>query len=253
MNLPKTRTWQDFWLLDRSWRVLIFITALSVIWLTRDFGWHVVWESGPFLLKGLATSWMLALASTALGLVAAIPLAAARTYGPTGIRHIAAGAVELVRATPEIMVIFWVFFSMPLFTGYAVPSWLAAVAALTIIAAVHLAEVIRGGLCSVPQHQWDGAFATGLSGLQAFLYVVLPQAMRNMIPAFVAQLVMLFKATSLVYVVGVVEFFRSVSIVNNAAVAPYALYTLLAVVYFACCWLLSLVVRRFDPRYLLVE
>jgi His/Glu/Gln/Arg/opine family amino acid ABC transporter permease subunit len=235
------------------WRGAILLALLGAAWQTRDFGWDVVWKSAPFLLKGLAASWALALLAIVLGSVIAVPLAAARAYGPAGIRHAAAGAIEIIRATPEIMVIFWAFFAVPLFMGGAVPAWLAAIGALTVIAAVYLAEVIRGGLNSVSRHQWEAALASGLTRLQAFVHVVLPQALRNMLPAFVAQLAMLFKVTSLVSIVGVVEFFRAVTIVNNAAVAPYALYALMAIVYFTCCWFLTWVVRRFDPRYLLAE
>src|SRR3546814_2038607 len=117
----------------------------------------------------------------------------------------------------------------------------------------HLAEVVRGGLVSVPQGQWDAALAIGLSPGQALLRVVLPQALRNMLPALVAQLVSLFKTTSLAYVVGVVEFFRAVSIVNNAVFAPYALSLTLAAGYLLCCGLPTWCVRRLDPDYLLAS
>ena len=138
-------------------------------------------------------------------------------------------------------------------TGYAISSWLAAIVALSTIAAAYLAEIIRAGLLSVSPLQWEAGLASGLSHLQAFLHIVLPQAVRNMVPALLAQFVMLFKATSLVAVIGVVEFFRAVSIVNNMIVAPYALYTLLAVVYFVCSWVLTSLVRRWDPEYVLSE
>src|SRR3546814_7504942 len=134
---------------------------------------------------------------------------------PAGLRHAVVLLIELLRATPELLVVFWLFFGLPAVTDQALSGWTAAVAALSLIAAAHLAEVVRGGLVSVPQGQWDAALAIGLSPGQALLRVVLPQALRNMLPALVAQLVSLFKTTSLAYVVGVVEFFRAVSIVNN--------------------------------------
>lgn len=238
---------------ERWWRLFLLALILWAAWMARDLRWAVVWESRSFLLKGLATSWGLALVSIGLGAAAAIPLAAARVYGPTGLRHAAAAVVELVRATPELMVVFWIFFAFPAVIGHAISNWTAAIAALSVIAAAYLAEVIRGGLYSVPAEQWDAALSTGLSRPQVFVYVVLPQAVRNMAPALVAQLVMLFKTTALVYVIGVIEFFRAVTIVNNVAFAPYALYLTMAAAYFVCCWLLGWVVRRFDPKYLLVE
>src|SRR3546814_6816617 len=91
--------------------------------------------------------------------------------------------IELVRATPELLVVFWLFFGLPAVTGKAVSGWTAAVAALSVIAAAHLAEVVRGGLVSVPEGQWDAARAIGLNPRQALLRVVLPQPLRNMLPA----------------------------------------------------------------------
>ncbi|NIA70443.1 amino acid ABC transporter permease [Pelagibius litoralis] len=238
---------------ERYWRLTLLAVVLWAAWMARDLGWAVVWESAPFLLKGLAISWVLALTSIGLGALAAVPLAVARVYGPVGLRHAAVAVIEVVRATPELMIVFWIFFAFPALIGQAVSNWTAAVAALSVIAAAYLAEVIRGGLYSVPKEQWDAALSAGLSRGQAFVYVVLPQALRNMVPALVAQLVSLFKTTSLVYVIGVIEFFRAVTIVNNSAFAPYALYLTMAVGYFLCCWLLTWVVHRFDPKYLLVE
>lgn len=238
---------------ERWWRFILLAVILWAAWMSRDLRWAVVWESAPFLLEGLATSWILALVSIGLGSVAAVPLAAARVYGPAGVRHFSVALIEVVRATPELMIVFWIFFAFPGLIGMAVSNWIAAVAALSVIAAAYLAEVIRGGLYSVPREQWEGALSAGLGQFQTFVYVVLPQAVRNMVPALVAQLVMQFKMTSLVYVIGVIDFFRSVTIVNNTAFAPYALYITMAVGYFACCWLLTWLVRRFDPKYLLVE
>ncbi len=238
---------------ERMWRMGVLCLLLLGGWLARDLRWEVVWESLPFLLEGLANSWVLALSSVAIGSIAAIPLAVARVYGPAGLRHLAGAFIEVVRATPELMIVFWIFFALPGLIQTAVSNWTAAVAALSLIASAYLAEVIRGGLYSVPKEQWEGALSTGLSRSQAFVYVILPQALRNMVPALVALAVILFKTTSLVYVIGVIEFFRAVSIVNNTAFAPYALYTTMAIGYFLCSWLLTWIVRRLDPKYLLAE
>ena len=238
---------------ERLWRLGVLSLLLLGGWMARDLRWDVVWESLPLLLKGLANSWVLALTSVALGSIAAVPLAVARVYGPPGLRHVAGAFIEVVRATPELMIVFWIFFALPGLIQAPVSNWTAAVAALSLIASSYLAEVIRGGLYSVPREQWEGALSTGLSRSQAFAYVILPQALRNMVPALVALAVILFKTTSLVYVIGVIEFFRAVVIVNNTAFAPYALYTTMAIGYFVCSWLLTWIVRRLDPKYLLAE
>ncbi len=241
--------------ISRQWYWRLFLISLFIwsAWSARDLRWHVVWESGPFLLKGLATSWLLALISIAIGGLAAIPLAWARVYGPPGLRHLAISIIEIVRSTPELMIVFWIYFAFPAIAGFALSNWTAAIMALSLLAAIYLAEVIRGGIYSVSQEQWDGALSTGLSRLQAFLYVILPQAARNMVPAFITQIIILFKTTALVYVIGVIEFFRAVTLVNNSAYAPFALYATMAAGYFVCCWLLARVVKWFDPNYRLVE
>ena len=238
---------------ERLWRLALLTLILWGAWMARDLRWAVVWDSLPLLLGGLATSWALALLSVGLGGLAAIPLAVARVYGPPGLRHAAAAVIEVVRATPELMIVFWIFFALPGLIGVAISNWTAAVAALSLIASAYLAEVVRGGLYSVPKAQWEGALSTGLNRPQVFAYVILPQAARNMVPALVAQAVILFKTTSLVYVIGVIEFFRAVVIVNNSAFAPYALYITMAVGYFLCSWLLTWAVRRLDPKYILRE
>ena len=205
--------------------------------------------SWQFLLTAFGRSWLLALIAMAAGGAASVPLAAMRVYGPRWLASAATLLIEAIRMTPELMIVFWVYFAAPVMTGSNVTAWNAATWALALIAASHLAEVIRGGLLSVGPGQREAAAALGLSPVRAFALVVLPQALRNMVPALIAQFVALFKTTSLVYAIGVMEFFRAVSVTNNAIYDPYALYSLLAIGYFVSCWAITLVIRRLDPAY----
>ena len=234
------------------WAGLLAVLAVTA-WLCRDFRWHVVWQSGPYLLRGLGISWLLALASIAIGFVAGILLAAARLAAPAGLRHLAIAYIELLRAVPQLMVIFWVFFTWPALTGQALSAWTAGIVSLSLIAAAYLAEVVRAGLLSVPRVQVECGLVTGLTPTTIFVRIVLPQALRNMLPALIAHFVMMFKITSLVYVIGLIDFFRAIILVNNRDFAPYALYTTMAVGYFVCCYALSWLVRRLDPKYTLTS
>jgi His/Glu/Gln/Arg/opine family amino acid ABC transporter permease subunit len=236
-------------------RRLVFWTSLLVfgaalVWLVSDQRWSVVWRSGPFLLHGLGVSWVLAVISTMLGMVAGLGLALARMRGPWLLRAPAIAFIELLRAVPQLMVIFWVFFTYPALTGgQSLSAWTASLLSLTAIAAAYLAEVIRAGLGSVPKVQMESAFASGLTQVQILRFIILPQALRTMSPALVATFVMMFKVTSLVYVTGLVEFFRAIILVNNRDYAPYPLYITMAAGYLVCCTALSWFVRRLDPRY----
>lgn len=230
---------------------LLLIIVFGGAWLTRYFRWDVVWRAAPFLLRGLAVSWELAVLSVAIGLVTGTLLAAMRLYGYFGLRHAAVAYIELIRSVPQVMVIFWIFFSVPPLTGVALNAWPAALIALSMIASAYLAEVVRAGLMSVPKVQKESAYATGLGAGITFVYIVLPQALRNMLPALIAHIVMIFKVTSLVYLIGLVDFFRATILVNDRDYAPDALYLTMALVYFFCNFILSKFIRRLDPKYTL--
>ena len=242
---------------DRLERLVWWVGVAAAVGLAArailKLHWAAVADSWLFLLQALGTSWLLAIVSILVGAVAALPLALARVYGPIGLRHAAILLIEAVRATPELMIIFWVYFTSPVLLGNEISSWNAALASLAVIAAAYLAEVIRAGLYSVPRGQSIASAATGMRPFQTFRYVVLPQALRNMLPAVVAQLVALFKATSLVYAIGVMEFFRAVSVTNNAIFAPYELYIIMGAGYFVSCFAITRLVRYFNPKYQLLD
>ncbi len=233
-------------------RIVFWLAVLlASAWLLRGLRWGVVWQAAPFLLRGLAVSWELAIASVLIGLVSGTLLAAARLYGYGGIRQAAVAYIELIRSIPQIMIIFWIYFSVPRLTGAVLNAWPAALIALSLIASAYLAEVVRAGLMSVPKVHRESAYAAGLGATDIFLRIVLPQALRNMLPALIAHIVMIFKVTSLVYLIGLVDFFRATMLVNNRDYAPYALYLTMALVYFCCNFLLSALIRWFDPKYAL--
>jgi His/Glu/Gln/Arg/opine family amino acid ABC transporter permease subunit len=233
------------------WYVCMTTAIAVLLFLGRHLEWDVLWRYREFLLKGLLTTLVLTVISISLGMIVAIALAAARLYGPRWIRYTASAIIETVRAIPQLLILLWVFFVMPELTGRKFTPELSAITALTIIAASYLAEVIRGGLMSVDRLQFESGYATGLSKASIFKSIVLPQAIRNMLPALLATWIMLFKTTTLVYVIGIIEFFHAATIVNSRELIPYTTYAMLAIVYFVCCYVIAIIVRRLDPKYVL--
>ena len=222
-----------------TWRGMLTLGVCAGLWLIRDLEWGALWPSAGFIAKGLGASVLLSVLSIGLGFLVAIPMAAARAYGARPLKSIAVACIESIRCTPELMVIFWVYFGVPRITGNPVDGWFAAIFSMTLVAAAYMAEIIRAGLKSVNIGQWEAGRATGLRDIEIFSRIILPQALKNMLMALLSQSVMLFKTTSLVYIVGVIEFFRAMQIVNNRVYAPFATYALLAIVYFVCCWLIT--------------
>lgn len=233
----------------RRINLLLVVAAVScLVWLVKDYRWSVVINSAPLLLKGLWYSWVLTLACIAIGLPCGILLALGRRSRIGPVRYVSGAYVEIVRATPQLLVIFLVYFAVPALFGTRIPSWPAAILSLSMMAAAYLAEVVRGGLKSVPSVLIETGFSSGLSRMEILRFIVIPQALRTMIPAIIAHVVMMFKITSLIYIVGINDFFRSVVLVNNRVYEPIPLYLTLAFGYFICCYLLSRLVRLFDNR-----
>ena len=137
------------------------------------------------------------------------------------------------------MVIFWIWFIIPALVGKSLPEYSVALTAFVIFEAAYLGEIVRAGIQSVPQGQMEAATATGLSRTQSMRHVVLPQALRNMIPALVTQFIVLLKDTSLASIIGYVDLTKAAQIVNNREVRPFELYLFIAAVYWLCSFAMS--------------
>jgi polar amino acid transport system permease protein len=132
--------------------------------------------------------------------------------------------IEFFRGVPLVMVIFWFWFIVPVLAGKSLPEYSVALSAFVIFEAAYLAEIVRAGIQSVPHGQVQAAIGTGLSRAQMMRHIVLPQALRNMIPALVTQFIVLLKDTSLASIIGYVDLTKAAQIVNNREIRPFELY-----------------------------
>ena len=156
--------------------------------------------------------------------------------------------VELFRGVPLVMVIFWFWFIIPVVVGKSLPEYGVALAAFVIFEAAYFGEIVRAGIQSVPRGQAEAATATGLTRARAMRYVILPQALRNMIPALVTQSIVLLKDTSLASIIGYVDLTKAAQIVNNREIRPFELYLFIAVIYWLCSYGMSRYARRIERR-----
>jgi polar amino acid transport system permease protein len=206
-----------------------------------------VWEILHFLL--LAARWTLLLSAIAFlgGGIAALLLLLLRyarwRFGATLVRYY----IELLQGTPLLLQLFLVFFGLPLL-GIEVSPLLAAAVALTIYAGAFLAEIWRGCVDAVPRGQWEASAALGLNFLAQMRYVILPQALRIAVPPTVGFLVQLLKATALSSIVGFNDLTRAGTIVTNATFEPFLVYGLVALIYFAMCYPLTVCSRVLERK-----
>ncbi|NVO07420.1 MAG: amino acid ABC transporter permease, partial [Rhodoferax sp.] len=220
----------DFDVIARSWRYLIF--------------------------SGLAFTLQLTLYAMAGGLMAGTLLAMARLSRFKALAAVVGVYVNLVRALPLILVIFWFYFLVPYIgqwlTGASQPIKVGALASciitFTLFEACYYCEIMRAGIQSVPQGQLWAGRALGLKGWQVMAYVVLPQAFRNMLPLLLTQTIILFQDVSLVYVLSMPDFLGSAAKVAQRDSRLVEMYVFVALVYFALSYALSLGVKHLQAR-----
>ncbi len=165
-------------------------------------------------------------------------------YGPTTVY------VEVIRGVPLVMVIFWFWYIVPRLLRLPLPEYGVALIAFVVFEAAYFGEIVRAGIQGVPRGQAEAARALGLTPAQSMRHVILPQALRNMVPAIVTQMIVLFKDTSLASIIGYVDLTKAAQIVNNREIRPFELYLFIAVVYWVCTYSMSRIARRFErtPR-----
>jgi polar amino acid transport system permease protein len=218
--------------------------------LIGDFGLYFLigqYPNGP--LGGLAMTVLL----SALALAAAMPLGLllglARASRWRVLRWPVSALITLVRALPLLMVVFWAYFFLPAVTGQRTGQFGTMLAALILFDSVYLAEILRAGLRSVPQGQLQAARALGLGEVATLRWVVLPQALRAVLPSLVNQFVATIKATSLGYIIGLNELSFVATQVNTLVFTRAAeVYTLLALGYFVLCFGLSRLALALERR-----
>ncbi len=190
----------------------------------------------------------LAVPAMILGFFLGIIVGLGRLARYSWVRASATAYVEFIRGVPLVMVIFWFWFIIPVLLRTPLPEYWIALVAFVVFEAAYFGEIVRAGIQSVPQGQAEAAIATGLTQTQTMCYVVLPQALRNMIPALVTQFIVLFKDTSLASIIGYVDLTKAAQIVNNREIRPFELYLFIAAVYWVCTYSMSCYARYLEKR-----
>ena len=194
-----------------------------------NFDFAVIISNAEFLLlQGLVGigrfgggTLRLAIPAIVLGFAVGIILGLARLARRPWIHYPAAIYIELIRGIPLVMVIFWFWFLVPVAIGRPVPEYWVALAAFVIFEGAYIGEIVRAGIQSVPRGQIDAATAAGLNYIQTMGSVILPQAIRNVIPSLVTQFIVLFKDTSLASIIGMMELTKAAQIVSQRELRPF--------------------------------
>lgn len=206
------------------------------------------WPEGP--LGGAALTVVISLlagiVSALLGTILGIVLAVSRGIPAA----LLAAVLGFFRAIPVIMLIFWSYFLLPILFGIDIPEITTVIFALALISSAYLAHAVKAGIVAIGVGQTQAGLSLGLTRWQTLGYIVLPQALRMMIPSFINQWISLIKDTSLAYIIGVGELtFLATQVNNRSMVHPTEVFLFIAGVYFILCLLLELVAHRVQHHY----
>jgi glutamate/aspartate transport system permease protein len=210
----------------------------------------------PFLMKGLLFTVQITLVGVTGGVVFGSLLAVARLSQNRILSALSGAYVNLMRSIPLILVIFWVFFLVPWAIGWmtrsarpvAVGASLTIYVTFVLFEAAYYAEILRAGFRSISPGQYAACAALGLSKLNSYLYVIFPQAIRNVLPILLTQTIILFQDTSLVYVISATDLLGAASKIAQRDGRLVEMYLTVGVIYFVFCYTASQLVKRLQGR-----
>jgi polar amino acid transport system permease protein len=207
------------------------------------------WQYLAPLLRGAGLTLVLCLVSGTIGSAIGLVLGLAKVSHNVVARGLSTIYVNLIRGLPVLIILFSMYYVLPLFaSSFTFSRAFTAIVALSVYAGAYIAEIVRGSIEAVPKGQTEAANALGMNYIVRFRYVIVPQAMRIIVPPAAGFLISLVKASSLVSVIGYVELTRSARIISTQNQNPLATFAVAAVAYFIICYPISRLARRYERR-----
>jgi glutamine transport system permease protein len=237
-------------------RILTALAAiLTLSGCSSNWGWYVVNPSTAsgaanlkFMLSGLSYSVQLSATAIAISVVIGLLVALPGLSSNVWARRASRTYVELVRAVPILVLILWVYYGLPQVTGLSIGVFWAGVIALALSDSAFQAEIFRAGIQSIARGQYEAAYSVSLGYRDTMRYVILPQAIRRILPALGNQLVYMLKMSSLVSVIGMQELTRKANELVVVEYRPLEIYTVLVLEYLVLILIVSAAVRWLERR-----
>jgi polar amino acid transport system permease protein len=219
------------------------VTGTGYAW---DFSF--LWAYRWLILAGLGVTLAYTVGTIVLGLAIGLVTGLLRLSRNPLITAPLVAYVEIFRCTPLLVQIVWFYYALPVVLGIDIPAHVAAVLVLSLYTGAFYAEIIRGGVNSIERGQWDAARAIGMRRRQVMRHVILPQAVKRMMPPFMNQSIIQLKNTSLVSTIAVADLLYQGTIITAATYRPLEVYTMVAVIYFLVLFPLTLAAQQVERR-----
>lgn len=221
-----------------------------------DLGLEVLWkgQNAYRLLTGLGGALRISLISVCVSIVLGLFFGALMTRKNILIRIVLRVYLEVVRIMPQMVLLFIVFFGTTRIFGVDISGETAAIIVFSFWGVAEMSDLVRGALISIPSHQYESGVALGLTGVQIYRYVIIPQTLRRLIPLSINLITRMIKTTSLILMIGVVEVLKvSQQIIEanrmSSPNAAFGIYLTVFFLYFIACWPISLVARYLEKRW----
>jgi len=209
-----------------------------------DFG--VLWTYRALLLAGLAYTLLFTVVCVVLGLAVGLITGIGRLSKRPFIAVPLRAYVEVFRCTPVLVQLVWFYYALPVLTGIQISAVTAATLCLSLYGGAFYSEIIRGGIISSDSGQIEAARALGMRGRQILRRIVLPQALKRMVPPLMSQSIMQLKNTSLLSVLAVPDLLYQGQVIAHETYRPLELYTFIAVAYFAVLLPVTMWAKRLE-------
>jgi polar amino acid transport system permease protein len=213
-----------------------------------EFRWDVIPANIDFLLSGLSSTLIISATTLVLAMLGGLIIAVMGMSKFIVLRLVALSIGELVRNTPILIQLLWIYYVLPIVMGINLDSWTALVLGLSIYSSAFIAEAYRAGIQAIPVGHSEAAAVLGLSPSQTFFRIIFPQAVRVTLPPLAANFVQLIKYSSLGAVISVGEITRQGMELSASIFRPLEIFTFIAIVYFLICWPLSMGIRYLEKR-----
>lgn len=215
---------------------------------TYSWDFTFLWHYRSLIVWGLGVTIAYTIVTIIIGMVIGLLVGLLRLSSNPFITLPLTAYVELFRCTPLLVQIIWFYYAFPVVIGVDIPGVVAAGLVLSLYTGAFYAEIVRGGINSIEQGQWDAARSLGLHYAQMMRLVILPQAFRRMIPPFMNQSIIQLKNTSLVSTIAVADLLYEGQMITAATYRPLEVYTMVAVLYFAVLFPATLAAQEVERR-----
>jgi His/Glu/Gln/Arg/opine family amino acid ABC transporter permease subunit len=215
------------------------------------FRWDALIPYIPMFGRGLVVTFEVSVVAQLIGIVFGLTAGLARLSRNPVVRSVAVSYIDFFRGVPLLVTLVWIYYGVALLFGINISAFAAGVFGLGITLGAYLAEVFRAGVQAIPQGQTEAAFSLGLNPRQTMRRVVLPQAMRIVVPPLANSFIGMLKDSSLVAILSVTDLMRVGMIVAADTFRAFEAYTFVAVIYYIVTFITARAVTRVEKRYII--